>query len=607
MVGQRDLGSSLLFFALFVVMMWVATERASYLVIGLVLFAGAAYVAVAAVRPRPDPRRHLARPVVATTLDKGYQIVQALYGLADGGIAGTGLGLGSPDTVPEAQNDFIFTAIGEELGLFGAAAVLMAYLLLIGAGLRTALRTDNTFEKLLAVGLTTIVGVQAFIIVGGVIKVVPLTGITLPFVSYGGSSLLSNYILLALLIRLSDSGARRLHELPDDPTPAERWAACRLRRRAGVDATDGAGRMNRQIRQLAVGLMVCYVVLFVALNYWQVGRKEELDARFDNTRADPPRVRAAPRPDRHRRRRRRRPVGGDPPGSDVQVPARSTRPATCSPTSPATTRSPSARPGSSGRRTTCSPATPPSSSCATSPGILTGDATTRARCGMTLRSDLQQVAKDALGEREGSVVVIEPTTGAVLAMWSYPELRPQPGRRPRLRHAPATSSTFLQTLARRPAARQRLPAALHAGLDVQGPHHRHRPARTACVDLDTVVPRRERSGCRRRPTTRSRTSRARRAAATSPRCSPAAATSRSPRSPSTSAPSGWSRASPTWGVGETIPIDLPRPAASTFGDVADLDQNLPLLAIRGFGQNEVPDGAAAHGDGRRDRRQRRRR
>ena len=143
--------------------------------------------------------------------------------------------------MPEAQNDFIFTSIGEEMGLFGGAAVLMAYLLLIGAGLRTALRTDNTFEKLLAVGLTTILGVQAFIIIGGVIKVVPLTGITLPFVSYGGSSLLSNYILLALLIRLSDSGARRLHELPDEPTPSERWAAYRLRRRTGVDDAELVG------------------------------------------------------------------------------------------------------------------------------------------------------------------------------------------------------------------------------------------------------------------------------------------------------------------------------------------------------------------------------
>ena len=230
MVGQRDLGSSLLFFALFVVMMWVATERAVYLLIGLILFGAAAYVSYRLfghVQTRVD----IWLDPWSRSLDEGYQIVQALFGLADGGIAGTGLGLGSPNQVPEAQNDFIFSSVGEELGLFGAAAVLMAYLLLIGAGLRTALRTENRFEKLLAVGLTTIIGGQAFIIIGGVIKVVPLTGSTLPFVSYGGSSLVSNYILLALLVRLSDSGARRLHELPDDPTPAERWAARRLRRR----------------------------------------------------------------------------------------------------------------------------------------------------------------------------------------------------------------------------------------------------------------------------------------------------------------------------------------------------------------------------------------
>ena len=166
---------------------------------------------------------------------KGFQIVQALYGIGDGGIVGTGLGRGSPDKVPEAQNDFIFAAIGEEIGLVGATTVLMAYLLLIGAGLRIALRTDRTFDKLLATGLTTIIGVQAFIIVGGVIKVVPLTGITLPFVSYGGSSLLSNYIVLAILLRLSDASARRLGELPDDPTPRERWVAWRLRRTAARD------------------------------------------------------------------------------------------------------------------------------------------------------------------------------------------------------------------------------------------------------------------------------------------------------------------------------------------------------------------------------------
>jgi peptidoglycan glycosyltransferase len=240
MVGERDLGSSLLFFTLFVVMMWVATERVAYLVIGFALFGAAAFVSWR-LFDHVETRVDIWLDPWADEYGKGFQIVQALYGLGDGGITGTGLGRGSPDKVPEAQNDFIFAALGEELGLIGATTVLMAYLLLIGAGLRIALRTDRTFEKLLAVGLTTIVGVQAFIIVGGVIKVVPLTGITLPFVSYGGSSLLSNYILLAILLRLSDAGARRLGELPDDPTPRERWAAWRLRRRshrAGLTDTD---------------------------------------------------------------------------------------------------------------------------------------------------------------------------------------------------------------------------------------------------------------------------------------------------------------------------------------------------------------------------------
>ena len=229
MVGQRDLGSSLLFFTLFVVMLWVATERVGYLLLGLLLFASAAYVAwtqFGHVQTRVD----IWLDPWADPLDKGYQIIQSLYGLSDGGLTGTGLGRGNPGQVPEAQNDFIFSSIGEELGLIGASAVLMSYILLVGAGLRTALRTDRPFEKLLAVGLTTIVGIQAFIIVGGVIKVVPLTGITLPFVSYGGSSLVANYVLLALLIRLSDSSARRLRELPDDPTPTERWKAWRLGR-----------------------------------------------------------------------------------------------------------------------------------------------------------------------------------------------------------------------------------------------------------------------------------------------------------------------------------------------------------------------------------------
>ena len=226
MVGQKDLGSSLLFFTLFIVMVWVATEKTSFLVIGLGLFvagATAAYFMFDHVQTRfaiwLDPwSRYEA---------KGFQIAQAMYALGSGGVSGTGLGLGDPTRIPEAKNDFIFAAIGEEMGLFGATAILIAFLLLIGAGLRTAMRTHRPFEKLLAVGLTTILGTQAFIIIGGVIRVVPLTGITLPFVSYGGSSLVANYILLALLIRVSDSSARGLGEVPNTATSGERFAVRR--------------------------------------------------------------------------------------------------------------------------------------------------------------------------------------------------------------------------------------------------------------------------------------------------------------------------------------------------------------------------------------------
>jgi peptidoglycan glycosyltransferase len=236
MVGERDLGSSLMFFTLFVVMMWVATERVSYLVMGVLMFGIAAYASWR-MFDHVQTRVDIWLDPWKDQYGKGWQIVQSLYGIGDGGVAGRGLGRGTPNTIPYAESDFIFAAIGEELGLIGATTVLMAFLLLVGGGLRIALRTDRTFEKLLATGLTTIVGVQAFIIMGGVVKVVPLTGITLPFVSYGGSSLLANYILLALLLRLSDTGARRLGELPDEPTPRERWASWRLRRRARHDLT----------------------------------------------------------------------------------------------------------------------------------------------------------------------------------------------------------------------------------------------------------------------------------------------------------------------------------------------------------------------------------
>jgi peptidoglycan glycosyltransferase len=235
MVAEQDLGSSLLFFTLFVVMMWVSTERASYLVIGLMLFSGAAFVAWR-LFDHVQTRVAIWRNPWPQYEGKGYQIVQAMFAFANGGTAGTGLGLGSPNKIPVAKTDFIFAAIGEELGLLGTTAILIGFLLMIGGGLRIAVRADRAFEKLLATGLTTIVGMQAFIIIGGVTRVVPLTGIALPFVSYGGSSLLANYVLLALLVRDSDSTARRLGETPNERTTQERFEAYRQRRAASVKA-----------------------------------------------------------------------------------------------------------------------------------------------------------------------------------------------------------------------------------------------------------------------------------------------------------------------------------------------------------------------------------
>ena len=230
MVGQKDLGSSLLFFTLFIVMVWIATEKAAFMSIGLALFALSATVAYF-LFDHVQTRVSIWLDPWQSYRGRGYQIAQSMFALGSGGIGGTGLGLGDPTRIPEAKNDFIFAAIGEELGLFGATAILIAFLLIIGAGLRTAMRAKRDFAKLLAIGLTTIVGVQAFIIIGGVIRVVPLTGITLPFVSYGGSSLVANYVLLALLLRISDNTAKRLGEAPDQMSAVERFEAARARRK----------------------------------------------------------------------------------------------------------------------------------------------------------------------------------------------------------------------------------------------------------------------------------------------------------------------------------------------------------------------------------------
>lgn len=207
LVVQNDLGSALLFFGIFLAMIYVGAPRqlytgiaASIFVIGVVL----AYRIFPHVRERamlwldPWPQAH----------DTGYQIVQGLIAFANGGLLGTGLGQGMPTVIPAVRTDFIFAAIGEEWGFVGALLVLACYGALLVIGLRMALLCTSVYERLLAVGLTATLAIQTFVILGGNLRVIPLTGVTLPFVSYGGSSILANYIIVGLLLRLSQRARR---------------------------------------------------------------------------------------------------------------------------------------------------------------------------------------------------------------------------------------------------------------------------------------------------------------------------------------------------------------------------------------------------------------
>ncbi|SEJ56676.1 FtsW/RodA/SpoVE family cell cycle protein [Demequina mangrovi] len=215
-IYERDLGTSLLLFGIFVAMLYVATERLSWVIVGLGMFATGAVLAGALFSHVASRYTAWLHALDAEVYRSGTseQLVRGLFGMASGGLFGTGLGEGRPDLVPYAESDFIVASIGEELGLTGLMAILTLYVIIVQRAMRTAIGTRHGFGKLLAAGLGFAIALQVFIVVGGVTRVIPLTGLTTPFLAYGGSSMLANWIVIGLLLRLSDQARR-----PEEVTP----------------------------------------------------------------------------------------------------------------------------------------------------------------------------------------------------------------------------------------------------------------------------------------------------------------------------------------------------------------------------------------------------
>ncbi len=204
---ENDIGFAMLIFTLFIAMLWITTGRVGYVLLGVALFAVGALVSVH-LFSQVNVRVSVWLDPWKTASTSGFQLTQGWYALGSGGVGGTGLGLDHfTGRIPELTSDMIFAAIGNEMGLIGGSTIVVAFLLLVGSGLQIAQRARSDFSRLVATGLTIIIGFQAFFIMAGVLRLLPLTGITLPFVAYGGSSLVANYVLIALLLRVSDEGA----------------------------------------------------------------------------------------------------------------------------------------------------------------------------------------------------------------------------------------------------------------------------------------------------------------------------------------------------------------------------------------------------------------
>ncbi len=403
LVAEKDLGSSLLFFGVFLVMITVATGRWSYAAVGTVLFAigaTAAFFLFAHVRVRVDIWLH----PFADAAGKGYQLVQSLFAFAAGGMTGVGPGRGLPTRIPFVATDFIFSAIGEELGLLGGAAIVIAYLVLCLRGLATAVRARSDMASLAAAGLVATLGLQTFVIVGGVTRLIPLTGITLPFVSYGGSSIVSNFLLLGLLMRAGDA------------TPADGGEL------VSSGKTGTLGRLSLARRLVGVSWMVSALTfaLVANLTWLQVVDASALNTDTHNTRNLDKELRAE---------------RGAIQTKDGVVLAHSVKQPNgfYERTYPAGTLAAhltgyySVRYGRSGIESASNDVLAGHRSFATVSDAIE-DALGRPVPGndvvLTIDSRVQKAAEKALAGRRGAVVAIDPSTGAVLALASSPSFTP---------------------------------------------------------------------------------------------------------------------------------------------------------------------------------------
>ncbi len=402
-VFEKDLGSALLFFGLFLVMIYVCTGRISYVLVSLALLAVAAvalYFTMAHVRSRVD----IWINPFDYAQDQGYQLVQALYSMADGGLFGSGIGRGMPTSIPVVESDFIFAAIAEETGLLGASGVLLLFVLFCIRGFATAARARRDVDAFAAVGLTASISFQAFVIVGGVTGLIPLTGVTLPFMSQGGSSLIASFIVVGLLLRTGDDGTGTGTEI----TMVSR----------GLNSSGVLGRvaLGKRLTRILVVFSALFALLIANLTGIMVVRAEGIQQMPSNN---------------HTLAKSEKIQRGSIVTSDGVVLAKSVQQSDgyYSREYPEGDLAShvvgyySTRYGTSGVEASQNDTLTGNKNFSTISGAITslsGGSNPGNDVTLTINSEIQRSAQDVLGSKAGAVVVMDPSTGEVLAMASSP-------------------------------------------------------------------------------------------------------------------------------------------------------------------------------------------